>query len=120
MTAGLRWQPRAAGRRAAVDVEEEVMNEMIDSVPTAASARSAQGEPMPDDLLAGAIFRLPSERHVRIVSLKGPITTCLYCNEAGEPDVQELEAAVSLSVEFLRTFGKWVAAHAPPMQGLAE
>ena len=58
------------------------------------------------DILPDAVFQLPSGRHVRVVVLQGPIATCVYCTEAGEPDTQDLEATVSLNARFLRNFGK--------------
>lgn len=75
---------------------------------------------MLDAFLPGALLRLPSDRRVRVVSLKGPVATCVYCTEAGEPDVQELEATVSLNVGFLRRFGTLVAGSAPAVEGVAE
>lgn len=75
---------------------------------------------MPDDIDPGFIFRLPSDRCVRVVGLKGPIAKCVYCTEAGEPDLQDVEATVSLNVSFLRKFGHRVVRQASPMEGLTE
>ena len=75
---------------------------------------------MPDDIDSGSIFRLPSDRCVRVVGAKGPTATCVYCTEAGEPDLQDLEATVSLTISFLRKFGHRVVQHASPTDGMAE
>lgn len=76
--------------------------------------------PVSDDIDSGSVFRLPSDRCVRVVGLKGPIATCVYCTEAGEPDLQDGEAAVSLNISFLRRFGHRVIRHASPTDGRAE
>lgn len=72
------------------------------------------------DIRPGAVFQLPSERHVRVVSVQGPTATCVYCTEAGEPDVRDLEATVSLNARFLRNFGKPAPGNVQPTAGMAQ